>query len=415
MVVRGGLLASLLLFVGSLARGEEPCVLHGRTLDQQGQPIADVSVSTYWNANGITLEDLAKLQKERAGDEKYCAHEGRMEPWGASPTKSDAAGHFSMKMGWRDYKLLAIDKERKRGALIVLDSLGASSGVDAALVPLIRLHGRLRIAATGQRPKWSVVVVNLPESAKLPLGSDLLARCASEKSTFEFALPPGKYNLQVYSASAQGQSHNIDPFWPVTLTADQREFDAGTLELTPARPTKSDLVRQTHPKGTWTGTDPKEHYGQPAPKWHVVDARGISKNAQISDLKGKWVLVYFWGTGCAPCLGKTLPALAEFYEAHKHERDRFEIVAVCDAEAPLKTMADLDRELQPVVQAVWHGKQLPFPVILDNTLETAKNFGIEAMGKKLLFDPDGRLVPGDEQALAKKLRDTAHSPAKPLP
>jgi hypothetical protein len=92
----------------------------------------------------------------------------------------------------------------------------------------------------------------------------------------------------------------------------------------------------------------------------------------------------------------------EFYEAHKDERDRFEIVSVCTTEPEIKTMADLNRELKPVVKAVWHGKQIPFPIVLDNTLISTENFGLTA--SKLLFDPEGRLVPGDEKTLAEKLK-----------
>ena len=146
-------------------------------------------------------------------------------------------------------------------------------------------------------------------------------------------------------------------------------------------------------------------YGLPAPQWNAVDARGIPKGAQVADFKGKWVLVYFWGPWCRPCLGRELPALMEFYEAHKKDRDRFEIVAVCNTEPDINTMADLDRQLQPVVKAVWH-KPLPFPVVLDNTPKTVENFGVATDKLRLLFDPAGRLVPGDEKTLAEKLKST---------
>ena len=102
-----------------------------------------------------------------------------------------------------------------------------------------------------------------------------------------------------------------------------------------------------------------------------------------------------------------MPALTRFYEAHQLQRDQFEIVAVCNAEPETKTMDELDRLLAPVVKEVWHGKPLPFPLVLDNTIQTAENFGIELIiGKKLLFDPAGRLVPGDEKTLGEKLKST---------
>jgi hypothetical protein len=37
-----------------------------------------------------------------------------------------------------------------------------------------------------------------------------------------------------------------------------------------------------------------------------------------------------------------------------------------------RTRADLDRELKPIAKAVWGGKELPFPVLLDNTTQSMK-------------------------------------------
>ncbi len=49
-----------------------------------------------------------------------------------------------------------------------------------------------------------------------------------------------------------------------------------------------------------------------------------------------------------------------FYEAHKAQRDRFEVLAFCcDFEERLKDIAGLEKELEPVKKAVWGGKALP--------------------------------------------------------
>lgn len=410
MVCRGCLIVALLLTTVPASAEEKTWTLRGRVVDEQNKPVADVAISNSWTANGVTLEQLEKFQKEGGDATPFSINEGRMEPWGLHPTKSDAGGNFSFEMGWTDYKLLAIDKERKRGALIVVDPHNAPSHVDVKLAPLVRLHGRVRIAATGKDTTDMTVVVGLPLNEKFPLGGDRLAMCSSVKSRFEFLLPPGDYHFEVFGHKPP--RHELPEFQTVKLPAGVREFDAGVLELTPAPPPLRERLDAAQPNGKWVDVDLKKLYGQPLPKWHAVDARGVAKDAQISDFKGKWVLVYLWGPWCAPCLGKTLPALTEFYESHKAHRDRFEIVSIClDPDGKLKSMADLDRHLKPIVKAEWNGKELPFPVLLDNTIKTQENFGLEAVGTLLVVDPTGRVVPGDENTLAEKLKET--SPADP--
>jgi thiol-disulfide isomerase/thioredoxin len=240
----------------------------------------------------------------------------------------------------------------------------------------------------------------LPESENFPIGLGRMAVCYSGQSRFEFQLPPGRYEFEA-SGDLAGQLYELSHLQRVIVPAGSRDVDAGVLELTlpPAR--RNDRIREAQAKGTWPNVDHTKLYGQPAPKWHAVDARGIAKDAQISDFKGKWVLLYFWGPWCASCLGQKLPELMEFYEVHKEQRDRFEIITICSTEPEIKTMGDLDRELEPIMRTVWH-HELPFPVILDNTLKTSESFGVAV--DKLLIDPDGRLVPGDEKTLAEKLK-----------
>jgi hypothetical protein len=35
--------------------------------------------------------------------------------------------------------------------------------------------------------------------------------------------------------------------------------------------------------------------GDPAPELNITAARGIGKDTKLADLKGKWVVIEFWG------------------------------------------------------------------------------------------------------------------------
>ena len=87
----------------------------------------------------------------------------------------------------------------------------------------------------------------------------------------------------------------------------------------------------------------------------------------------------------------------EFYEKHKADRDRFEVLAFHDAKA--KNFEELDEKLKPIIEKHWKGKSLPFPILLDASGETVKNFGIQAFPTVILIDPEGHLVRGGSEAL----------------
>ncbi|QDU42980.1 Thiol-disulfide oxidoreductase ResA [Symmachiella dynata] len=379
------------------ARGaEETRILRGRIVDQAGRPVANVSVATVWGSNGVTLKQLQHFMKDDEDHPELAMNEGRMEPWGAAPALTDADGNFAIELrSFRECKLMAVDKERKRGALITFDQRNLPSRIEGQLVPLVRVHGRVRVAATGEKVRELSVRASIPSNEDSPLGNFALGMCSSRESRFEFWFPPGAYGFEVFGLDPPGLE--LAKPHAIKLTEDQREFDCGVFDLIP-KPRRNNEIEKAKQAGEWH--DFTQKYGQQCPTWHVVDARGIPKDAQAEHFRGKWVLVYFWSPSCAPCMGRTLPKLHKFYEAHQKQRDRFEIVSICvDMEGKLKSMADFDLLMKPIVKAVWNGKALPFPVLLDNSYETMKRFGVEYFGTMLLIDPKGRLVQGDQSTL----------------
>ena len=52
----------------------------------------------------------------------------------------------------------------------------------------------------------------------------------------------------------------------------------------------------------------------------------------------------------------------------------------------------LDEKLLPIIKRQWRGRTLPFPILLDSTGDTVKNFGIAAWPTSVLIDPEGCLV-----------------------
>jgi hypothetical protein len=94
--------------------------------------------------------------------------------------------------------------------------------------------------------------------------------------------------------------------------------------------------------------------------------------------------------------------LIDLYEAHKKDREKFEIIAFHDG--TMKDFADLDKKMESPKQKYWNGRDLPFPILLDATGQTIKDWGVHGFPTTLLIDPEGKLVgEASEDALAEKL------------
>ena len=79
---------------------------------------------------------------------------------------------------------------------------------------------------------------------------------------------------------------------PLAVAAGSKDVAFGALTMA-RRLSREERMDQAKARGTWG--DFKEHFGHEPPRWHLTDARGVKRDAQLADFKGKWVLLYFWG------------------------------------------------------------------------------------------------------------------------
>lgn len=97
----------------------------------------------------------------------------------------------------------------------------------------------------------------------------------------------------------------------------------------------------------------------------------------------------------------------KFYNENK--TDEFEILAFHDKSA--RSFSDLDKKLVTPKTRRWNGQDLPFPILLDSTGKTFKQFEIEGIPTLVLFDPEGRIVgKGSVELLKKALKGEVKTP-----
>ena len=406
-------LLALLTTAVSPSRASEYEVV-GKVISAGGNPAVDADVSPFWRSNGSpTAKNGGSYNlldpKQNA---IFWGNVGEMEPF-QPPVQTSTDGEFKFTLAGRKRHLLAMNKERTLGAVVEIPRAASSdSPIEIRLQPLVKVIARVKSAVPMKPVDWSHVTIEMPFNPEFPLSTRRLVSCGSYDRRFEFHLPPGNYVVEAYGNSDRvldeldlRAKSNLN----LSIDGDEKVIDLGTIELSKSRPYRGSLEKEAKEAGRWH--DYTKHIGEPAPTWHAIETRGIPEKSDVSDFRGKWLAVYFWGLGCAPCLGKGIPQAVEFYETHADQKDRFEIVGVCiDIHEEVPDLKTLDRKLKPIIENVWNGKRIPFPIALDDSFTSWERFGIRGLGSVVLVDPDGNLCKGDLTTLEQILKnENTHS------
>jgi thiol-disulfide isomerase/thioredoxin len=378
--------------------------IHGQVVDEQGKPVDDFEAASFWSSNGKQWDDAGEFIK---GDRTW-KDEGVLAAFPKTIAKHLPNGAFSVAVDDRPrISVFATDKAQTRGGYVSVERESAADSVTITLAPLVRVHGKVFCAEADRTPDWTMAVVH-PVDDQHNYNYLHFTICGSYKGEFSFLLPPGKYDLDVYSSSpdahmpkpAERKLKDAPADMPPYLSGirievpAQAELDLGVLNV--ELPKDKDGI----------GRDYSQFYGKEPPPLSITDARGVAKDVKLADFRGKWVLLDFWALWCGPCVHSSLPELTKFYEEHAADRDRFQILAICNTEDEKALTIDAyDALAAPIIENVWNGKQLPFPVLIDGEGKTYGIYGIQSWPTIVLIDPAGHLVKGgDDAMLAEELQ-----------
>jgi len=194
----------------------------------------------------------------------------------------------------------------------------------------------------------------------------------SNQMTFDFLCPAG-CDLSLRVEPNVPGIKKYQRSWDIAALQPGQVFDVGAIEL--------------------HGTSGFKTFGKPAPELQVAEwVKG--KSVTLAELKGKVVLLDFWGIWCGPCR-RALPGLTELHR--KYARDGLVIIAVHDAS---RTGASLLEKSRGVLDL----SSVPFRIAVDSPLEgaavsetaigrgrTIAAYGIHEFPTGLIINKDGRV------------------------
>jgi peroxiredoxin len=122
--------------------------------------------------------------------------------------------------------------------------------------------------------------------------------------------------------------------------------------------------------------------GDEAPNFTLTNLQG--EEVDLKSLRGKAVMINFWGTWCPPCRSE-MPAMQKMYE--KYRQQGFEIIAVNIAETEVAVDSFAKR----------YG--LTFPIWLDRDRDVVKQYKIGPLPSTLFLNREGIITDRVEGAL----------------
>ncbi|HEX3358134.1 MAG TPA: redoxin domain-containing protein, partial [Tepidisphaeraceae bacterium] len=198
------------------------------------------------------------------------------------------------------------------------------------------------------------------------------------------------YTLNAYGSELRGR------YIDIAVPSGQSDFEVPPIELT-----ASGLAMLI---------------GEPAPELEGVEAwRGGA--VKLADLKGKYVLLDFWGYWCGPCVAE-MPVLMKLDEKFK-DKGLAVIGVHVDSDGEVDTVAKLDERLVEIKEKSWNGRDVEFPVALTSGKPlnlkngewqrggVAAQYGILGYPTTVLIDREGKVVGkfsvGDEKSTVEEV------------
>jgi cytochrome c biogenesis protein CcmG/thiol:disulfide interchange protein DsbE len=132
---------------------------------------------------------------------------------------------------------------------------------------------------------------------------------------------------------------------------------------------------------------PQESISAPNFSLKTLDGQEIT----LSELKGKVVLLDFWGTWCGPCK-ESIPHLIQIYKSNQEKG--IELIGM-----------NMDKGGTEIVRHFVKSMDIPYPIVMA-TDDVARSYGVTGLPTSFLIDRKGKIrekILGFDSAIAKHM------------
>lgn len=239
------LLTLLLSVMARFATAQETIALRGLAQNEQGIAVEGVSISHQWVPDGKTESGPVKLKPYKGA-------------------VSDKNGRFilevsatpGMKIG-----LMALSADKSLGWIGAIEP-DSIKELRVILRPMRTLRLRATVEDVAGSPEFTNGVVWIGDRS-----GPVITQIYTHAPLFELALPQNNYSISVEAKDSQ----------PVRKEVDLRAGDVNLGEIKLKRAILLSLI------------------GKTTPPLEFTESRGVPSSFKVEDLRGKWVILEFWG------------------------------------------------------------------------------------------------------------------------
>jgi thiol-disulfide isomerase/thioredoxin len=350
----GILFTELILLVATVTAGAEDKHIVLKVVGPDNQPLAGVRIYEYFG-----IHDGRRVGKEFIGDTN-----------GLVVLAENKLFEYEWEReGGILYGLFDDSSAPELAGFVKVKAEDIGREIEMKLTPVCRVHGTLKsteLTDLNMKLPWTIVYVFY--------GNDRPLEFMGGQGYFKFLLPAGKYKLRAYGTKTYKKVEEVE------IVDGQKELEIN-FDLPAER--LAYLI------------------GKQAPELQQIKGWLNTKPLSLKDLRGKVVLLDFWGTWCGPCVVETIPKLIDFHERY-HDKGLVIIGIHTDS---MKSADELEKAITNLSETQWGGKTIPFAVALDGGGEykvegarptkhgaTTAAYGIQSWPTMILIDKEGKVV-----------------------